>query len=192
MKRSLAMIVLVLLLFSGCAAAHKSAVDTGSTDQSTQTKAASSEVVLEKADLSKIFTKHSLTMVNVWATFCQPCIGELPELGELSADYKKSKADFQIVGIVIDAIDEDGNVSADQVSLAKEIITETKADYLHILPSDDLLKGMLADVSAVPTTFFFDKNGKQVGEAIMGAQSKADWTKTIDERLAQVSGGGNE
>ena len=93
---------------------------------------------------------------------------------------------------MIDAIDEDGNVSADQVSLAKEIITETKADYRHILPSDDLLNGMLADVTAVPTTFFFDKDGKQVGEPILGAQSKEDWTKTIDERLAQVSGGSNE
>ena len=50
--------------------------------QTAKTGSAASEVVIEKADISKIFAEHSLTMVNVWATFCQPCIGELPELGE--------------------------------------------------------------------------------------------------------------
>ena len=63
-------------------------------------------------------------------------------------------------------------------SLAKEIITETKADYRFISCRQMIsLNGMLADVTAVPTTFFFDKDGKQVGEPILGAQSKEDWTE---------------
>ena len=189
MKRFLALSVLVLLLMTGCVA---SVTNSSSTGQDPQTKPASKEAVIEKADLSKILAEHSLTMVNVWATFCQPCIGELPVLGELSSEYKKEKADFQIVGIVIDVIDENGSISEDQLSLAKEIVGETSADYLHILPTDDLLNGLLSDVSAVPTTFFLDSKGNQVGEPILGAQSKDDWVKTINDRLGQVSGAGDE
>lgn len=189
MKRFLALSVLALLLMTGCAAP---AADNDGSSKDPQTETASKEAVIEKADLSKILAEHSLTMVNVWATFCQPCIDELPVLGELSSEYKKEKADFQIVGIVIDVIDEDGSVSEDQLSLAKKIVSETNADYLHILPSDDLLNGMLADVSAVPTTFFLDSKGKQVGEPILGAQSKEDWIKTINERLGQINGAGDE
>ena len=34
-----------------------------------------------------IFSDYKLTMVNVWATFCTPCINEMPDLGELAAEY---------------------------------------------------------------------------------------------------------
>lgn len=35
-----------------------------------------------------IFADYPLTMVNVWATFCTPCLNEMPDLGELAAEYE--------------------------------------------------------------------------------------------------------
>ena len=122
-------------------------------------------------------------MVNVWATFCGPCINEMPDLGELAAEY--ADKGVQIIGLVSDTMDSDGTISDSQVETAKEIVAETRADYRHLLPSDDLL-GILSQIYAVPTTFFVDSEGVQVGDAIVTAQSKEKWIETIDGMLAEV------
>lgn len=130
-----------------------------------------------------ILADYDLTMVNVWATFCGPCINEMPDLGELAAEY--ADKGVQIIGLVSDTMDSDGAISDSQVETAKEIVAETRADYRHLLPSDDLL-GILSQIYAVPTTFFVDSEGVQVGDAIVTAQSKEKWIETIDGMLAEV------
>ena len=130
-----------------------------------------------------ILEDYDLTMVNVWATFCGPCINEMPDLGELAAEY--ADKGVQIIGLVSDTMDSDGTISDSQVETAKEIVAETGADYRHLLPSDDLL-GILSQIYAVPTTFFVDSEGVQVGDAIVTAQSKEKWIETIDGMLAEV------
>lgn len=130
-----------------------------------------------------ILAGYDLTMVNVWATFCGPCINEMPDLGELAAEYADNGV--QIIGLVSDTMDSDGTISDSQVETAKEIVAETGADYRHLLPSDDLL-GILSQIYAVPTTFFVDSEGVQVGDAIVTAQSKEKWIETIDGMLAEV------
>ena len=32
------------------------------------------------------FSQSKLTMVNVWATYCNPCLSEMPGLGELASE----------------------------------------------------------------------------------------------------------
>ncbi len=131
-----------------------------------------------------ILSDYDLTMVNVWATFCSPCIREMPDLGELAKEYKEKGV--QIIGLISDMLDSDGSISQSQVATAQEIIDKTNADYPHILPSNDLL-GLLSQISSVPTTFFVDKDGNQIGSAYWGSKSKADWQAIIDRTLAEVS-----
>ena len=132
-----------------------------------------------------ILADYDLTMVNVWATFCSPCINEMPDLGELAQEYADKKV--QIIGLVSDVLNTDGTISEEQVQTARDIVEQTGANYLHLLPSEDLY-GVLGQISAVPTTFFVDNEGAQVGSAIVSAQSKDKWTQTIDEMLAEVQG----
>ena len=124
-----------------------------------------------------------LTLVNVWATYCTPCIGEMPDLGALAQAY--ADKDVQIVGLVSDVLDSDGQVSDTQLATARDIVAETGANYTHIVPSPDLYH-ILAQVTAVPTTFFVDETGAQVGTAILAAQSRDTWAQTIDAMLAEV------
>lgn len=132
---------------------------------------------------ASIFSGKKLTMVNIWATFCGPCLSEMPELGELNTKY--ASEGFQIVGIVIDAVGSDGAAIPEMVDTAKEIISKTGADYLHILPSDDL-GDLLGQVSAVPTTIFVDESGNQVGEQYVGAMSGDEWASVIESLLKEV------
>lgn len=126
---------------------------------------------------------HTLTMVNVWATFCTPCISEMPDLGTLAQEYEDQGV--QIVGLVSDVIDMEGNLDPDQMELAREIVDSTSANYTHLVPSVDLY-GLLYQISTVPTTFFVDETGAQVGGTYIGAKDKDQWQEIIDQLLAEV------
>lgn len=133
---------------------------------------------------ASVFGAHKLTMLNIWATYCGPCINEMPELGELAADY--ADKDVQVIGIAADVAMGENGYDADGLELAKQIVEKTKADYLHILPSQSLYETLLGGVQAVPTTFFVDEDGNLVGSALVGAKSKDEWASVIDERLASL------
>lgn len=127
-----------------------------------------------------IFEKVELTMVNVWGTFCGPCIREMPDLGKLNKSYADKS--FQIVGIVIDAVNQKGSPSAKNISAAKKIVEQTGADYIHIVPDNNLLN-ILSQIYAVPTTFFVNSKGELVGQVYTGSRSMEDWQKIVDELL---------
>ncbi len=133
-----------------------------------------------------LFEGHPVTMVNVWATFCGPCLGEMPELGELHQEY--ADQDFQIVGIVTDTLAQDGSISSTQVELAKQIVQETGAEYTHLLPSEDLIASLLWQIDSVPTTLFVDETGALIGKGYLGARSKDAWKEIIEEKLAEAGG----
>lgn len=131
-----------------------------------------------------IFEGYNLTMVNVWATYCGPCLSEMPDLGELSEQY--AEKGVRIVGLVTDVFNSNGTVSDSQLDTAREIVSTTGANYLHIIPSQDLY-GLVSQITAVPTTFFVDSTGKQVGSTYLGARSKADWETIIAQTLEEVA-----
>lgn len=128
----------------------------------------------------ELFGKSDLTMVNIWGTFCGPCIREMPDLGELSREY--ADKGFQMVGIISD-------VSQPEDETALEIVESTKADYTHlVIPKDaNMQYRILKNAQVVPTTIFLDKNGNQIGDTYPGAKSKKQWTAIIDEMLGKVS-----
>lgn len=125
----------------------------------------------------EIFAQADLTMVNIWGTFCGPCIAEMPDLGDISREY--ADKGFQIVGILCDVME-----PGDETAL--EIVGETKADYTHLIASDDLTMNVLQYVSSVPTTAFIDKEGNVVGEVYAGSRSKTEWELIINQYLAEV------
>lgn len=172
-------LVLSALLFGGCAKLSE-LVPGSKAESGASSKASESQTSFEGTDLEgnkvtgEIFSQSKLTMVNVWATYCNPCLREMPELGELSAEYKKEE--FQIIGIVSDVME--GN---DQ-TLVESLVQQTGADYTHLLLNESLYNALLTDVSAVPTTFFLDENG-EVLDTVIGAMEKSAWEEKINELL---------
>lgn len=123
-----------------------------------------------------VFTGCKVTMINVWATYCEPCKTELPALAELNEEYKD--AGFQVIGIPVD-----GSAQAETV---KQLIEETNADFRHLRVSASL-KSFISEIKSVPYTIFVNEDGKQIGKAYSGAKSKAAWKKIIDKTLKFVS-----
>ena len=130
---------------------------------------------------SDIFAKNKVTMLNIWGTFCGPCIREMPDLAKLN-EANKAKG-VEVVGIVIDILDRKGNVDPRVKSSGEAIISQTGASYTHIIPNMTMMTGLLRNIQAVPTTIFVDSNGRQIGEPYLGSRSQKDWQKIIDEIL---------
>ena len=105
-----------------------------------------------------LFQGAKVTVVNLWATWCGPCVRELPELQKLREDY--ADKGVQVVGILLET-------SASAVSDAKSILENAGADYPVLLPSSEM--GSLIDVQYIPTTYFVDAQGRVLGDAIVGA-----------------------
>ena len=130
---------------------------------------------------SEIFAENKVTMLNIWGTFCGPCIREMPDLAKLNEENKDKN--FEVVGIIIDILDQKGKVDSGIKANAELIIKKTGTDYIHIIPSDEMNNGWLKDIQAVPTTIFVDSNGKQIDKPYVGSRSQKDWQKIIDKIL---------
>ena len=128
-----------------------------------------------------IFKDSKVTMINVWATFCGPCIREMPDLSTLNKKYNSN--DFQIVGIVIDGVNNKGVMNPKTVSSARNIVKTTGADYIHIIPDSSLFNGLLSDIYAVPTTFFVNSDGELIGQVYTGSRSLDQWQEIVEPLL---------
>ena len=137
---------------------------------------------LEGKEISDdMFAKNKVTMLNIWGTFCPPCIKEMPDLAKLNEANKEKGV--EVAGIVIDLTDRNGNIIPQAKKDADTIIAKTGANYTHIVPSKDMMNGLLRNVQAVPTTIFVNSEGKVIGQIYMGARSQKDWQKIIDGLL---------
>ena len=123
-----------------------------------------------------VFTQSKLTMVNVWATYCNPCLREMPGLGELAAEYDGSE--FQIIGIVSDVRE------GEDQALVESLVQQTGAIYPHLILNDSINNAFMGSVSGVPTTFFFDGEGMYLG-GVVGSAEKSEWEELIHGLLEE-------
>lgn len=143
-------------------------------------------VTVDGEDVNQDILKgNKLTMVNVWGTFCAPCIREMPDLQKISESYEDKGV--KLIGMVIDTYDySKGENNKDKVAKAEEIMSQTGVKYTNILPSESLNNAKLDYIFTVPTTYFLDENGVMVGTVFEGSRSYEQWSSIIDELLANM------
>ena len=129
----------------------------------------------------EMFADHDLTMINVFTTWCSPCIREIPDLEKLSKEMEDQGV--QVLGIVLDVA---GNADEETIEKAKLLAEKTGAAYPFLIPDAGYLNGRLAGISAVPETFFADKEGNIVGETYSGSRSFEDWKGIVEKELEGV------
>lgn len=133
------------------------------------------------------FAKQRLTMVNVWGTFCGPCIREMPDLAQLPSAFPSS--DFALLGIVADTNFQRTDANKATEDTARQQMAAAGATYTSIIPDTSMLQNVLVSVSVVPTTFFVDRTGTVVGKVLTGSKSKAQWISIIQGMLATLPAG---
>ena len=128
-----------------------------------------------------LFAGHPVTAINLWATWCGPCKGEIPELETLNAELEENGC--QIIGIVTDATKDR------KIQKAKGILEDAGAGYINLVPFEALSEMLPQD--CWPTTYFVDENGVLVGEPVDSADPDM-YRETIAQLLeekGQLTGG---
>ena len=103
-------------------------------------------------DVSLSDFKGNIILIDVWATWCKPCLNEIPDLKALLLDYEESNLRF--VGISID--------QQEDIELWKEKIVEEQLPGTQLIMENGWQSTFKSDyvVSSVPRFILIDEEGK--------------------------------
>ncbi len=134
-----------------------------------------------------VFEEYDLTLVNVFATWCSPCVQEMPELEKLRQQYAEKNIRLGVVAIVLDAKTQNG-LDEDAISLAKTLYERSGAQFPFLIPDEGNLNGRLTGIESIPESFFVNAKGEIISEAYVGANDLSGWTSIVDAELAKLDG----
>jgi thiol-disulfide isomerase/thioredoxin len=112
-----------------------------------------------------------LIFLNFWATWCPPCLKEIPDFIELQEDY--GDQGFQIIGIAID----------DEMSV-REYVNEVGMNYPTMVVESEgvgLAKRFGNGPGVLPYTVIINRDG-EISNTIMGELSKIRAKELMEER----------
>ena len=123
---------------------------------------------------SQEFEGHVL-VVDFWATWCRPCITEIPKYNTLNAKFQGKN--FRFVGVTMDS----GDFNA-----VKPFVSKFNIEY-PIYVGDPKVANAFGGVQGYPMTFVIDKSGT-VQKSYLGiAKDKAEEIGALVERLLKES-----
>lgn len=125
-------------------------------------------------------SENKVNIINVWATFCGPCIKEMPDLEEISLEYAGRVG---VLGICADTSDTSGQIDYELLEKAERVAHEDiGVTYPVIIPSYELQNGIMGDIFAYPTTYITDSSGT-VLESFYGRRTKEQFVEIIEKYL---------
>lgn len=127
----------------------------------------------QKIDLNAY--RDKVVLINFWATWCAPCVKELPSLARL--DKAIDRDDFAVLAV---------NLDRNQVK-AKEWFAVQKIPELAFYADPSLKMQQAFEANALPTTVLIDRVGGEIGRLLGEAEWDAqDAREMIEELLAQT------
>ncbi len=115
-----------------------------------------------------------VVILDFWATYCPPCIEEIPHLKELQKKY--GKENLEVIGLHVGGDEDRPKVPA--------FAQRLKIDYTLATPENELTRFVFGNKTDIPQTAIFDRNGKLVKKIIgFDAQIKKELDSTIEKTI---------
>jgi thiol-disulfide isomerase/thioredoxin len=112
-----------------------------------------------------------VVVVNFWATWCGPCLKEIPDLSKIYEQHKDRG--LVILGLMTDAPAPDS-----------QTLLNFQSDHMMSYPvvrADMSMRLAFDDPAALPTTFIYDRNGKRIHSHVgpLRAQQLAQYLEPL-------------
>lgn len=131
------------------------------------------EFLLENLDGQKVHSsnfKGKIVLLNFWATWCPPCIEEIPSLKSLHRAYQSEGV--EVVGI---------NLDEGSSARVKSFVAKIGIPYPILIGNDEVTRAF-GGIRGIPTTFLIDRQGRVV-KKFMGGRSKRTFEEAIQQLL---------
>jgi thiol-disulfide isomerase/thioredoxin len=113
--------------------------------------------VKDPKQIARVFAPEArIRVLNVWATWCIPCVLEMPDLRAIDAAFD---VEVSIVGVSLDDMLPDGKQDKTRAFLEKQQVAFPNVYYTG--NADDLGE-MLKFDGEIPITIVYDRNGKEL------------------------------
>ena len=134
---------------------------------------------LDGKDVSLASLKGKVVLVNFWATWCEPCKIEIPELIELQQEY--GPKGFTVLGI---AMDDEGRPAVAPFVQKEKFDTDAGKSTMNypIVIGNDAAGDKFGGLLGYPTSVLLSRDGKQV-KRITGLITRDDIVKSIQAQL---------
>lgn len=124
--------------------------------------------------------KGKVVFVDFWATWCAPCVAEMPRLNQLAKQYKDQG--FVVVGVNLDARREDVRSPDQALRMVRRFLLNANLDWPNIIDTasaDNLASAF--NVFEIPANFLIDRDGTIIGFDLTAP--------TMDEVIKQAATG---
>jgi thiol-disulfide isomerase/thioredoxin len=136
---------------------------------------------LDGQDLPIASLKGKVVLVNFWATWCEPCLTEIPWLMEFQQKY--GPRGFTVVGV---AMDDDGKKAVEPFVQKRQFAVNGSSimmNYPIAIGNDDIAQ-KFGGIIGLPTSWLIARDGKIIKQ-IMGLANHDDLNRTIQNLVQQ-------